>query len=102
MLVVITDPAKASLSNIYQYYRRKKLGMYGRSIRLAVYEKSKTLKTSPYIGQVEEEFLHLNKGHRYLVVKSNYKVIYRVDESKSIIFITDVFDTRQNPNKMKP
>jgi len=37
---------------------------------------------------------------RYLVYK-NYKIIYWVNQVKNHIEITDVFDERQNPTKVK-
>jgi plasmid stabilization system protein ParE len=55
------------------------------------------LKCHPEAGQEEETLKSLNEGHRYLV-KGNYKIIYKL--FNNAIFITDVFDTRQNPNKL--
>jgi hypothetical protein len=48
---------------------------------------------------VEEENLKdLKQGHRY-IIQGNYKIIYRIIGDE--IFITDIFDWRQNPTKMK-
>lgn len=44
--------------------------------------------------------MHLGLGHRYLPVKPFYKIIYLVIQP--FIYITDIFDTRQDPQKMKP
>lgn len=52
------------------------------------------------LGQEEERLKHFGKGHRYILVEKTYKVIYRA--AKHIIFVTDVFDTRQDPDKMRP
>lgn len=52
------------------------------------------------MGQKEEYLEHLGKGHRYLVVEKHYKVIYRIEND--IVYITDVFDTQQDQDKMKP
>jgi len=41
----------------------------------------------------------LNQEHSYLV-SGNYKVIYRIEIEKQEVIISDIFDTRQNPNKM--
>jgi len=40
------------------------------------------------------------KEFRYIVFK-NYKIIYWINIKKNWIEISDVFDTRQNPIKMK-
>lgn len=60
--------------------------------------KSKSLSNNPYVGQEEELLKQLNQGHRYLLVENHYKIIYLVTEDS--IMVTDVFDTRQQPDKM--
>ncbi len=52
----------------------------------------------PRGGQVEPWLDHKQLGHRRVVI-GNYKVIYRIQEND--IRITDVFDSRQDPGKMK-
>ena len=47
---------------------------------------------------MEEYLRHLNLGHRRIVT-DHYKIIYRIEDQ--VIYITDIFDTRQNPGKMK-
>jgi len=100
MKVKITDPAKEQLKRIYQYYRRKGNGKKGRQVRKNVLDTAKLLQDNPYLGQEEEHLKHLGRSHRYVPVKPFYKMIYLV--LKPIIFITDIFDTRQDPEKMKP
>ena len=73
--------------------------MKGREIRKQVLEVSKLLAQNPQMGQQEEFLKHLNKDHRYVLAKPSYKVIYKV--YGQIVYITDVFDTRQDPEKMK-
>lgn len=98
MKVVLTKAAKRSLKEILHYYRRKGLTKIGQKTRIGILKKAKILKQQPLIGQVEENLLPLNQNHRYLV-SSHYKIIYRIIDE--VVFITDVFDTRQNPNKMQ-
>lgn len=50
------------------------------------------------IGTYDESFSHLKREYRKIFY-GNYKITYRNGESK--IYITRVFDTRQNPNKNK-
>ena len=65
-----------------------------------IYNETLKLKIQSRIGQ-EEEFLKNRKQEfRYLVYK-NYKVIYWINERENRIEINDVFDTRQNPTKIK-
>lgn len=62
-------------------------------------EPEKLIK-APFIGQEEELLKQRKIGYRYLVFK-NYKLIYSVDTENGFIKIADVFDTRQNPPKLK-
>tara|TARA_R110001592_G_scaffold89458_2_gene263112 strand:+ start:568 stop:867 length:300 start_codon:yes stop_codon:yes gene_type:complete len=52
----------------------------------------------PKLGKKEAYLEHLNLEHRS-IIEGHYKVVYRIE--KKIIYITDIFDTRQNPKKMK-
>ena len=61
-------------------------------------DKADSLASNPYLGQIEEYLEHLEKGHRR-VVEGHFKIIYRVEDKT--IYITDFFDTRQDPKKMK-
>lgn len=67
-------------------------------IRDSILAKADKLLADPYIGQQEEYLEHLGKGHRRLI-EGNYKIIYRVQGED--IYITDIFDSRQHPSKMK-
>lgn len=40
----------------------------------------------------------MGKEHRR-IIEGHYKIIYRVEGQA--IYITDIFDSRQDPNKMK-
>lgn len=66
--------------------------------RKRILNKAEKLKTNPFIGQKEDFLNHLNQGHRRVII-GPYKVIYLLN-SKDVI-ITDIFDCRQDPLKMK-
>ena len=51
----------------------------------------------PKSGTIEPLLKHTNQGSRYLL-EGNYKIIYQFTDE--IIIVTDVFHTKQNPNKM--
>jgi plasmid stabilization system protein ParE len=67
-------------------------------IRKSIFDSTRHLTKQPLIGTVEENLMDLKQGHRYLVA-GNYKIIYRIIHDN--IYITDIFDCRQNPQKMK-
>lgn len=67
-------------------------------IRNRILDAADILLLHPFFGQKEPQLEHLGFGHRRLI-ESHYKIIYRV--LGEYIYITDIFDTRQNPDKMK-
>ena len=60
--------------------------------------RTKVLKDYPFIGQ-KETFLNARTEEFRYLLEGNYKIIYWVD--KDIIRIYSIFDTRQNPEKLK-
>lgn len=63
-----------------------------------IYSRAKTLLNFPFLGQIEDLLSFRKENFRYLV-EVNYKIIYWIDED--VIRIVSVFDTRQNPEKLK-
>ena len=55
------------------------------------------LLESPYVGQKESYLKELSKDHRRIIV-NHIKVVYKVEQE--MIYVTDVFDSRQDPDKM--
>lgn len=67
-------------------------------IRDQILDAANSLIFQPFKGQKEPCLEHLGLDHRRLI-QGHYKIIYRVIEE--YIYITDVFDSRQDPEKMK-
>lgn len=97
MKIIWTDFAIENLKNIFDYYTINKNKKLAHEIRTQILKSTKQLKNHPESGQIEFNLKKLNQNHRYLV-SGNYKIIYRIIENQ--IVINDVFDTRQNPDKM--
>jgi len=55
------------------------------------------LRRFPRGAQVETLLAHLGMGHRRMV-SGNYKIIYRIEGE--LVVVTDIFDARQDPEKM--
>ncbi|MCK9270299.1 MAG: type II toxin-antitoxin system RelE/ParE family toxin [Bacteroidales bacterium] len=68
------------------------------STRNEILDAADSLILHPFQGQKETLLEDLGLGHRRLIV-GHYKIIYRI--IKEYIFITDIFDSRQDPDKMK-
>jgi len=98
--IIWSDFAETQLDEIYKYYEKKASSRIAKKLVKRIINEPKKLIKTPHIGQ-EEALLKLRKiEYRYLVFK-NYKLIYSVDTENGFIKIADVFDTRQNPPKLK-
>lgn len=98
MKLVITEPAKLRLKEIHDYYKENVSEKIASKIRLGIIKKLKVIRKNPFVGQEEELLRELGLGHRRRV-EGNYKIIYRIADKT--IFVTDIFDSRQDPSKMK-
>lgn len=96
--IIWTNFAISELKKIFLYYRMAANERVAEKIRSSIFESTRPLLKDPLIGAIEENLIELKQQHQYLVV-GNYKIIYRVIASK--IYVTDIFDCRQNPKKMK-
>ena len=96
--IIWTNFAISELKNIYLYYRMVASERVADKIRKSIFDSTKHLSKQPLIGAIEENLIDFKQGHRYLV-EGNYKIIYRIIHDN--IYITDIFDCRQNPVKIK-
>jgi plasmid stabilization system protein ParE len=95
-----TDFAKKQLRKIFNYYKRRAGLPIAENLVSGITESVTDLALQTKIGQHEELLIERPPGFRYLVYK-NYKIIYWIDPETNQIIIADVFDTRQNPIKIK-
>ena len=98
--IIWSDFSDTKLDEIYEYYKKKASLRVATKIVTGIIKESEKLTKASFIGQEEELLKDRKIQYRYLVFK-NYKVIYSIDEQNGFIKIADVFDTRQNPPKMK-
>ena len=98
MIVKITDYAIGHL------VRSVEVTMRGASLEKqeamidGVIDAAEILAQRPHAGQVEVWMDGRDHEYRRLVV-GNFKVIYRIDGE--VIHVTDIFDSRQNPKRMR-
>ena len=97
MKVFWTKFALAELHNIYDYYKVNVSVLIANNIKNSILLSTHQLESQPLSGALEVLLQQLNQGHRY-IIRGNYKIIYMIQSKR--IYITDVFDTRQNPVKM--
>ncbi len=95
-----TDFSKKELKNIFEYYKEKASLIVARKLVTSIAKETLKLKKQAKIGQEEELLKNDLRAFRYLIYK-NFKIIYFINLENNTIEIFDVFDTRQNPIKIK-
>jgi plasmid stabilization system protein ParE len=94
-----TQFAEDKLTDIFEYYHFNAGVKVAQNLVNGIIDESLKLRTNPFIGQKEDLLLNRVQEYRYLVF-NNYKIIYWIDDINKMIFVSHVFDTRQNPIKM--
>lgn len=98
MKLVYTEQAIVSLQECLDFFPSEVPAEKVNEVRDRILAKADKLLENPYIGQDEEYLDHLGLSHRR-VIEGVYKIIYKVEGE--LIIITDIFDSRQDPSKMK-
>ena len=100
MNLVYSEYAKQQLENIF-YFLVTEQGLdfeKADEIKGEILSKILLLQHNPMIGQ-QEEYLEGMSQQIRRIVYSNYKILYFVDVDD--ILNTNIFDSRQDPEKMK-
>jgi plasmid stabilization system protein ParE len=98
MKLVYTEQAIVSLQECLDFFPPEVSSGKISEIRDKILSKADKLLENPYIGQREEYLEHIGQSHRR-VIEGHYKIIYKIEGE--VIIITDIFDSRQDPSKMK-
>ncbi len=98
--IIWSEFAETQLDEIYKYYEKEAGSKIAKKLIKGIINEPKKLIKTPFIGQEEELLKQRKIEYRYLVFK-NYKLIYSVDTENGFIKVADIFDTRQNPPKLK-
>lgn len=100
LTVYWTQLAEDKLADIFEYYKFKAGIRVAQTLINGLIDTSISLELNAYGGQKEELLSDRIQDFRYLVFK-NYKIIYWIDEYKNLVYIANIFDTRQNPKKLQ-
>lgn len=100
LTVYWTNFAKKELKKIFYYHRDNVSLKIAVQITKQIVSDTFILKTFPEAGPAEELLKDRIQNFRY-IISTNYKIIYWINSNKNRIEIVDVFDTRQNPEKIK-
>nr|WP_315149956.1 type II toxin-antitoxin system RelE/ParE family toxin [uncultured Flavobacterium sp.] len=92
--IVWTTPAKLQLKAIFEYFNfRNKSKLYSLKLNRLIQTELKILLQQPTIGKKTDSI-----NVRGLLIE-NYYIFYEINETH--IIILSVWDTRQNPKRLK-
>ena len=91
--------AENKLEDIYGYYSIKASKRVAENLINGIVDTTIGIEKQPEIGQIEIMLKHKKQEFRYLVFK-NYKIVYWINYNFNRIEIANVFDTRQDPEKI--
>jgi toxin ParE1/3/4 len=98
--IIWSDFAETQLDKIFEYYLENASLRVAKNLIAKIISEPNKLLESPEISQIEELLPDRKSNYRYMICK-NYKIIYSIDPQEKLVKIADVFDTRQNPEKIK-
>jgi len=87
------------LKSIFDYHVIKASPNIAHKLIQKIIDTTILLENNPQSGRKEDLLEDRNQEFRFLIMK-NYKIIYWIDSEFSIVTISAVFDTRQNPKKI--
>lgn len=92
--------ATQQIAGIYDYFIKTSGKTVAVKVVKGIIEAAEVLRKAPALGQQETLLKDKGADYRYLI-HGNYKLIYKHDILSGQVHILDVFDTRQNPKKIK-
>ena len=97
--ILWTDFSINQLKDIFDYHLIKASLNTAQKLVQRIIDATIILENNPKSGRKEDLLKDRTQEFRFIVVK-NYKIIYWIDYEFSVIYISMVFDTRQNPKKI--
>jgi len=95
--IEVSEHAIRQLEGIWDFYAEEAGEHIANRITQRIVNDMDRLLQHPRGVQVEPLMDHIGLGHRR-AVSGHYKIIYRIIDD--LIFVTDIFDSRQDPEKM--
>jgi len=95
-----TSRAKKDLRRVYDFYTKTIGEEKAFEIIEKVLERVELLSNDKFVrmGAVDEDFRHLNHQYKKLI-ENDVKITYRLSNSRHLVYINRIFDTRQHPSK---
>lgn len=98
MKVSVSAFARYRLFSIWKWVRDNSSRHNADKLESRIMERVDGLARHPLKGPIEPALAFMDRGHRYLI-HGRYKIIYRVEGA--LVIVTDFFDTKQHPSRMR-
>jgi toxin ParE1/3/4 len=98
MKIVYTKPVRARIAEIQAHRARETSEEHAAKLIWGLLDKADKLLTNPLLGAPEPAMAFLGKGHRCLLA-GRFKIVYYIHGEE--VRITDFFDTKQHPDRMR-
>jgi len=99
--VIITETALSNLERGLEFMRKRHPEDLCIEVARKVIRSTYELADNPFIGQLEPMLEELDLEHRRIII-GHFKVVYRIIKEHDTVLVTDVFDSRQDPSRMRP
>lgn len=97
--IILTGFAESQIEELFNCIEKTTQRKNASRIVQELAQAMSKLALNPYMGQKEQLLENRKVVYRYILFK-NFKIIYSVDKKNTIVYVVDIFDTRQNPNKI--
>ncbi|SRR5690606_562828 len=91
--IIWTDEAKKDLKDIFDFIKIQSV----QSAKNVISDIKNISKTIRFSNQNKQEYY--NDRYQRIIIR-NYKILYRISDSKNELIIAAVFHTSQNPEKI--
>lgn len=99
LAVYWTQIAEDKIRDIFHFYRVKASPKVAKKLVIGIIDAALDLSNNPEMG-AQEIFLESRPEKFRFIIYKNYKIIYWINLQQNRIEIANVFDTRQNPEKL--
>lgn len=99
MRLIVTQGAILNFERIIEYLLFKAGENIAQRISDEIWDAVDFIVANPYAGQQEPYLAFYGLNHQRWIV-GHYKIVYKIEGET--IYVTDIFDTRQDPKKILP
>ena len=100
MKVILLPRALNRLDEIFDWIKTTNNENTAAKIYNSILDELEILEKQPKIAAIEPALEDLPKQFRSLIINRKYKAVYYIEEQNDTIFVTTIWDCRQNSNNL--